>query len=470
MLTPRTIAACSLLCVSLLAGCRQECVNEAPVIRLELSLAPGVDGSKLVRLTVDLTAGGKQQRKVVQLNGSLADGETSLELVLGAFAAGGFDATVQVRAHDGAGKVAASAQGAVSGGADACVVLELALGVGDRGDAGPPPPDGPVMDGPPQDRGKVKDGPIPDRPKKKKDGKVPDKSPPKPDKKLPKPDKKLPKPDKSQPKPDLPVGPCGGKPNGTACPNGKCLGGKCCKGCVSGSVCSSGTSNSKCGSGGAACSPCKTSNPCKSATCSSAGQCKVSTRANGSTCTGGRCAKGACCSGCVDSSWTCQTGTGASACGKGGVSCHACTSSVQCVTPYCKSTGTCGVKAAANGTACTGGKCYLGGCCKGCVGASKCQVGTSKSYCGTSGATCKTCSTSNPCKTATCKPPCSYGYEKDGTACPYGVCSKGVCICTTSSHCKSHPYGKACLPNKNCGCYSTQDCPTGKKCVSYKCK
>ena len=449
------------------AGCNNEqCTNDAPAIRLELELGQGLDGSKMTRLKVTLTVGGKTRLKDVLLNGQLADGETSLELVLGAFAAGGYTAIVEVRALDGAGQVLASARASVAGGADECLVVPMSLTNGDLTDGGPPPQDGPRKDVPVLDRGKP-DAPGPNKDIKTIDDGKPklDKGKPVPDKSKPVPDKSKPVPDKSKPNPDLPVGPCKGKADGTTCPYGKCLNGSCCLGCINGKTCYSGTGLSACGKGGVSCNTCTSNNACMDPKCASTGKCTLKAKTNGTACTGGKCASGSCCKGCIDANGTCQTGSSTNVCGQAGATCQKCKSNSECNNPYCSSSGTCGSTTAPSGQACVGGKCHKGNCCKGCIDAYYCQAGTSMSQCGTAGVTCVACSTSHPCKTASCGPPCNYTPKPKGTPCPTGTCSSGgVCNCSSDNDCGQNPAGYFCKTNAICGCTKDTHCPQGKTC------
>ena len=457
-----------LLTVALLCcgGCdSQECASSLPAVRLELSLASGITGAGLVKLRMTLRWSGQIRVREVGLSGELADGETTLELALRAFAGQGFSGTLEVRALDGAGNAAASASRGLSVAADQCVTVGLILTRGDLSDGGPPPPDGPGKDGPPPDRA-IDDGSRPDRavadgpgPRPDRSLPKPDKSSPKPDKSSPKPDKSLPKPDKSPPKPDLPTGPCGGKPNGTSCTGGKCLNGSCCTGCIKNNACYSGSSTSSCGLGGVSCSTCSASNTCRYSVCQS-GVCGTKAQSNGTSCTGGKCVNGACCTGCIDANGTCQAGASVSVCGQGGATCKKCTSNSECNDPICSSSGSCGATTSPTGKVCSTGKCYKGNCCSGCVGNYACQPGTSVTYCGSGGGSCGTCSTTHPCKTAVCGPPCTTTPKPAGTACPTGKCSAGgVCNCSSSSQCANNKTGVICKQNAICGCYSNQECP-----------
>jgi len=438
----------------LCGGCSEECASELPAIRLEVQLAGGVDGAALAKLVIRLEAGGKTRVKEAALNGALADGQTSIELVLGSFAGQGYSGTLEVRARTSAGKVAASARVAVAGAGDACNVVNITLASGDLGDGGPPQPDVAVSDGPGPDRGKPKL----------------DRGKPKLDKGKPKLDKGTPKPDKGKPKPDQKLGVCVGKADGTACPYGKCLNSVCCTGCVKGKSCLTGTSSTSCGKGGVTCSTCTTSNPCMSPKCASTGKCTQMVKPIGSTCSGGKCANGTCCKGCITSSGGCSTGSAISSCGKGGVACKTCKANSECNDPICSSSGSCGASTSPNGKTCSTGKCYKGTCCSGCVGNYTCQSGTSTSYCGKGGNSCKKCTTTKECRKAVCyKQGCTTSAAPNGTSCSEGKCQTGICKCGSSSDCKSSKMGLVCFTiSGRCGCKSSNDCLYNRKCNTKK--
>lgn len=57
------------------------------------------------------------------------------------------------------------------------------------------------------------------------------------------------------------------RPQGSACPGGKCVAGACCTGCVSGSSCLPGTTTAACGTGGGACVSCASGYSCAGGSC-----------------------------------------------------------------------------------------------------------------------------------------------------------------------------------------------------------
>ena len=186
------------------------------------------------------------------------------------------------------------------------------------------------------------------------------------------------------------------KTNGTACTGGTCQSGSCCTGCASGvGICSLGTNLGACGKAGAACKSCDDMDPCTTDSCSS-GTCSHTN--NTATCPGGTCHLGSCCTGCWNGT-TCQMGTISGACGSGGSTCDDCSSfDSACEVGVC-SGGHCSAQAKTEGTPCSHGRCYQGGCCTGCWDDNSytCEPGNTNQACGHNGVVCFQCTGNDFC-------------------------------------------------------------------------
>lgn len=195
---------------------------------------------------------------------------------------------------------------------------------------------------------------------------------------------------------------------GSTCPTTDCN-----SGCCSGSTCLPGTSNTACGSIGlgtakadGSCWPCSASYPsCDAATHT----CKASTtpsecsgEPDGTSCSSGNgeCRNQSCCTGCWDGS-TCLPGaTDEMNCGSDGELCTSCTGTNVCNSGVCGPAST--TCPGGDLSACTGGVCVGGSCCKGCWytgsgGALKCQSSLDDNNCGLAGASCDTCKSFEDC-------------------------------------------------------------------------
>ena len=145
-------------------GCQadEQCTTDPPAVRLEISLAGGVDGSRIAVLELQLILGTSQLRSI-PLEGQLADGQTSLELRLAGLVNGDYSGKLIVRARSTGGTVLASGEAAISGGEDRCVIVAMVLsGPGSTDGGGDGTGDGPGK----PDRGKPKPDhgkPKPDR-------------------------------------------------------------------------------------------------------------------------------------------------------------------------------------------------------------------------------------------------------------------------------------------------------------------
>jgi len=123
------------------------------------------------------------------------------------------------------------------------------------------------------------------------------------------------------------------RPDGIACPNGRCYNGMCCTGCWDGATCRGGISGQYCGQKGVTCGTCQNSNPCKTATCTS-GYCVTGQRPFGHGCPNGKCLHGNCCTGCISNS-VCHPGNTNGQCGKWGGPCQNCWSPKWCNNGNC---------------------------------------------------------------------------------------------------------------------------------------
>ena len=162
-------------------------------------------------------------------------------------------------------------------------------------------------------------------------------------------------------------------------------------------------------------------------------------------CTGGlncvsaacKCITGGLCNGCCTGNVCKFLGMqSVSLCGKGGTTCKSCNDSNECTDDSCLGSGVCSNPNVPNSTSkscnSSGGVCYGGKCCTGCVGNSTCQQGNTNSYCGTKGGTCGSCVTTNQCKSASCATKACKITNKGTTA----QCNDWK-FCTVSDHCSN---------------------------------
>ena len=236
---------------------------------------------------------------------------------------------------------------------------------------------------------------------------------------------------------------CGNK--GHACSDGlNCVAGQCeclsgksslCKGCCLAGNCKqlSAQSASSCGSSGKACTTCSDANDCTQDNCSN-GICKNVTRPYLYGCkkngVSGKCIGTSCCTGCI-SGGACRTGKNVDKCGKGGGTCKICYTSNPCKARSCAA-GSCTYPDRPDKYPCSGGRCFMGTCCTGCIDTKnwKCISGSSSAACGTKGDNCQKCITSNPCKVPACiLGVCGTMNQVNGTSCGSGMkCLNGQCV------------------------------------------
>lgn len=187
------------------------------------------------------------------------------------------------------------------------------------------------------------------------------------------------------------------------------------------------------------------------------------------------------CSGCCDSLGVCQSGTLASACGVGGVSCNTCPDFTcefgRCVTLRCGpatcrgcclgescviggNESNCGLDGVACRTCAPGNRCIDGRCetvcdtsnCSGCCDElGTCHPGNTQANCGTSGNRCSTCSQDSRCDGLRCValPTCAN--------CGVGQCClEGACVDVSPTRCArngglSNDECRVCAGPETCG-------------------
>ncbi|MBW2733785.1 MAG: hypothetical protein JRH20_15460 [Deltaproteobacteria bacterium] len=285
------------------------------------------------------------------------------------------------------------------------------------------------------------------------------------------------------------------RPDGLACASntGKCRDGNCCTGCWSVfNTCLGDTfqSISACGDDGNPCGGCTSTNECRTPRCVG-GACTTNPVANATSCGSntGQCWNGNCCTGCWNgSSCVPYSSQNSGLCGDNGVSCGGCTTTNECKTPVCTTSG-CSTINKGDGTVCASGagQCRQGNCCMGCWDGSNCVsfLFQSTIRCGDNGASCGICLVVNECETAACTTtgcatvdvdgaPCDSGNGEchNGTCCPGGTCWNGVsCVNGSSNDVVCGTDGGSCT---NCGtgqcnsgtCCSVGTCWNGTSCVN----
>lgn len=231
----RTARLIPLLWLALAGACADDlCLSSEPAFQVDLTLASGVDASRIEQLIADVSAAGQRKVAALQVGPLRANRAASFDVFVGPAGAGGFTADVRVEARGKGGAVLARANVRFSGSGDACNIIDMVLAAPSTPDAGPP------VDLPP-----APDGPV-----------------------RPKPDLR-PRPD--QPWPDTASPFC--LKDGASCMGGMgtCYKGKCCTGCWDkgfiGVTCQPGTSGLLCGRGGSICAACPPLSICKSGIC-----------------------------------------------------------------------------------------------------------------------------------------------------------------------------------------------------------
>lgn len=186
------------------------------------------------------------------------------------------------------------------------------------------------------------------------------------------------------------------------------------------------------------------------------------------------------CSGCCDSLGVCQSGTLASACGVGGVTCNTCPDftcefgrcvALRCGPGTCRgccvgesciigNESNCGVdgvacRTCAPGTICRDGRCETvcdtSNCSGCCDELGTCHPGNTQANCGTSGNRCSTCSRDARCDGLRCValPTC--------TTCSVGQCClEGACVDVSPTRCArngglSNDECRVCAGPETCG-------------------
>jgi hypothetical protein len=119
-----------LVLLALLGACSRDprCREASPAFELDVGVSSAI-GAQVARLRVELSVKSSRtaSRTYDEPTSLLADGETSLEVVLGESERGGFTVYIFAAAYSGSGDLLARGNGTFAGSGDACNRFALAL-------------------------------------------------------------------------------------------------------------------------------------------------------------------------------------------------------------------------------------------------------------------------------------------------------------------------------------------------------